>query len=72
MAATAAFRTLAMPFWTAVVLLEHAELVARDGRQSEAEPLLAEARGTFERLRATPWLERVEASSAVRLVAGSH
>jgi len=71
-AATAAFRTLGMPFWIAVVLLEHAELVARDGRQSEAEPLLAEARGTFERLRATPWLERVEAISAVRLVAGSH
>jgi hypothetical protein len=28
------------------------------GRPDEAEPLLAEARETFERLEARPWLER--------------
>jgi hypothetical protein len=28
------------------------------------EPLLVEARETFERLRATPWLERVDALDA--------
>jgi hypothetical protein len=51
------------------VLIEHAELLAQEGRAGEAEPLLREARETFERLRATPWLERVEAMSALRLVA---
>lgn len=70
--ATAAFRMLGTPFWVAVVLLEHAELVAQDGRPSEAEPLLAEARETFERLRATPWLERAEAMSGLGLVARPH
>jgi len=55
-ATAAAFRALGMPFWTAVVQLEHAELVGGQGRTSEADPLLAEARATFERLGATPWL----------------
>ena len=50
-----------LPFYLAVVLLEHAELLAASGRAEECEPLLAEAREIFERLRATPWLERVDA-----------
>ena len=62
-AAETAFRELGTPFWVAVVLLEHAELLARDGQEDDAEPLLAEARETFERLRATPWLERAAAVS---------
>jgi predicted ATPase/class 3 adenylate cyclase len=61
--AAAVFRQLAMPFWTAVALLERAELLVGEGRDSDAEPLLAEARDTFGQLRATPWLERVEAAS---------
>ena len=44
-----------MPFWVAVTELEHAELL---GGGAEAERLLAEAREIFERLGATPWLER--------------
>jgi hypothetical protein len=52
-----------MPFWTAVALLERAELLVGEGRDSDAKPLLAEARDTFGQLRATPWLERVEAAS---------
>jgi predicted ATPase/class 3 adenylate cyclase len=52
-AAAAGFRELGIPFWLAVTLLEHAE-----------EPGLAEAREIFERLEATPWLERVEAAAA--------
>jgi hypothetical protein len=67
-AAAAAFRTLGTPYWIAVVLLEHAELLAQESRASEAEPLIAEARETFERLRATPWLERAEAMSSLGLV----
>ena len=50
-----------MPFYLAVVQLEHAELLASLGRSDECGPLLAEARETFERLRATPWLERLDA-----------
>jgi hypothetical protein len=41
-----------------VTHLEHAEWLDGQGRSEEAEPLLAEARETFERLEATPWLER--------------
>jgi len=41
-----------------VTLLEHAEWLATQGRESEAGPSLDEASAIFERLRATPWLER--------------
>ena len=57
-AAAARFRDLSMPFWLAVTRLEQAELL---GDGEEAERLLAEARETFERLGATPWLERAGA-----------
>ena len=40
--ATAAFRELRMPFWTAVASLEYAEWLRREERGAEAEPLLAE------------------------------
>jgi class 3 adenylate cyclase/tetratricopeptide (TPR) repeat protein len=49
---------LEAPFHLAVVQLEHAEWLVGQGRADEAEPLLAEARQTFERLKATPWSER--------------
>ena len=54
-AAAERFRELEIPFWLAVTLLEHGE-----------EPGLAEAREIFERLEATPWLERVTAAVAER------
>ena len=55
------FRELSAPFPLAVVQIEHAErLVAVGGRDGAAE-LAAEARQTFERLGAAPWLERLEA-----------
>ncbi len=50
-AAEGFFRELGMPFWLAVTQLEHAEATGD-------EPLRAEAREIFERLGATPWLER--------------
>ncbi len=52
-AAAARFRALEIPFWLAVTLLELGD-----------EPGLAEAREIFERLGATPWLERVDAATA--------
>jgi tetratricopeptide (TPR) repeat protein len=54
--AASIFRRLGIPFWLAVVLLEQAELTGD-------EASLAEAREIFEGLKATPWLERVAASS---------
>jgi class 3 adenylate cyclase/tetratricopeptide (TPR) repeat protein len=57
----ALLREIGARFWLAVVLLEHGEWLAETGRAEEAEPLLTEARETFERLEAKPWLERLEA-----------
>src|SRR5262249_20731645 len=53
--AAATFRELDLPFPLAVTLLENAELAG-------SETPLAEARETFERLEARPWLERLERS----------
>ncbi|MHB8469076.1 MAG: ATP-binding protein [Gaiellaceae bacterium] len=53
-----------LPFDLAVVRLEHAERLTAGGRAEQAEPLLADARETFERLRATPWLERLAAAES--------
>jgi hypothetical protein len=47
-----------LPFYLAVVQLEHGEWLMARGRPDDAQPLLAEARETFERLEATPWVER--------------
>ena len=60
-AAAAQLRALDLPFYLAVVQLEHGEWLAARGRPEDAQPLLAEARDTFERLEAVPWFERVDA-----------
>jgi hypothetical protein len=65
--ASARFRELELTFWLAVTLLEHGEWLGEQGRANEAEPLLAEARGIFEQLGATPWLERAGAPVAVEV-----
>ena len=57
-AAADRFRKLEMPFWLAVTELEHAELLAEQGREEEAEPLLAE------RGRSSPGSRRGPGSSA--------
>jgi class 3 adenylate cyclase/tetratricopeptide (TPR) repeat protein len=59
-AAVALFREMEIPFETAKVLLEQAEWLASEGRVDEARACASEARATFERLEATPWLERVD------------
>jgi class 3 adenylate cyclase/tetratricopeptide (TPR) repeat protein len=58
--AAALLREIGARFWLAAVLLEHGEWLARSGRVEEAEQLLEEARETFERLEATPWLQRLD------------
>lgn len=55
-AAAAIFREYGNTFWLAVTLLEHGELTGDDSS-------FTEAREVFERLRATPWLERIAARS---------
>jgi tetratricopeptide (TPR) repeat protein len=65
------FGALGIPFWRAVALLEHGEWLAGRDRSGEAEPLLAEARETFERLEAEPWLERIGRTEGVQAVTAS-
>jgi class 3 adenylate cyclase/tetratricopeptide (TPR) repeat protein/ribosomal protein L40E len=59
------FQQLAIPFHLASTRLEYAQWLAAQGRPEEAQPVLAEARETFERLRAKPWLERLGQPSPV-------
>jgi predicted ATPase/class 3 adenylate cyclase len=63
-AAETQLRALELPFHLAVVQLEHGEWLAARSRHSDAEPFLAEARETFERLQAGPWVQRVEAAQS--------
>jgi tetratricopeptide (TPR) repeat protein len=67
--AAAAFGTWGLPFRLAVTQLEHGEWLREHGREDEAQALLRDASTTFERLRATPWIERVEAASPDRVTA---
>jgi hypothetical protein len=60
-AAEATFRDLGLPFWLAVTRLEHAEVLAAEGRGEDAERMAAEAHATFAELRAQPWVERAAA-----------
>jgi class 3 adenylate cyclase/tetratricopeptide (TPR) repeat protein len=58
--AAGTFREIGAAFWLAVTLLEHGEWLAKESREEQAATVLEEARTVFERLRATPWLERLE------------
>jgi hypothetical protein len=69
-AAAGMFRELGVAFSLAVTLLEYGEWLVRQGRREEAEPLLDEAGYVFERLQATPWLDRLALATG-RLVAAS-
>jgi hypothetical protein len=59
-AAARLYADLSWPFDVAIVRLEHAEWLAGESRINEAQPLAAEAREIFERLRAKPYLERLD------------
>jgi len=56
-------RGVGIPFWLAVARLEHAEGLVAHGGDGDARALLDQSRDTFQELRATPWLERVDARS---------
>jgi class 3 adenylate cyclase/predicted ATPase len=58
------FRELVLPFHMAVTQLEYGQWLAMQGRGDEAQPLLAESREIFERLEATPWIDRLDAARA--------
>jgi tetratricopeptide (TPR) repeat protein len=64
--AAAVFLEFGFAFYLAATQLEHVEWLVGHGRVAEAEPLLAEARETFEWLGAKPWLERIEAGTERR------
>ena len=64
--AASLFRECGVIFHLAVTQVEHAQWLAGEGRSEDAQPLLVEARGTFEHLRAIPWLERAAQTTAVR------
>jgi uncharacterized OB-fold protein len=57
------FGESAVPFHLAVAQLEHAEWLLAQPHAADAHILLAEARATFQRLEAAPWLARVEAAA---------
>jgi hypothetical protein len=59
-AAADVLREIEFPFELAVVVLEHAEWLVSEGRLEEAQPLAAEAKEIFERLRAVPYVERLD------------
>jgi tetratricopeptide (TPR) repeat protein len=62
--AVAELRAIEAPFNLGQVLLEHAEVRRALGNEEEAVALLAEARSIFERMAATPWIERVDAAES--------
>jgi hypothetical protein len=62
--AAATFREYGTPFHLACTELEYAEWLVTQGREDDAALLAAEARATFEQLRATPWLERTDTLAA--------
>jgi class 3 adenylate cyclase/tetratricopeptide (TPR) repeat protein len=64
--AASLFREFGLVFHLAVTQLEDAEWLISQERADEAEPLLVEARQTFEQLQATPWLERTAQAAAAR------
>jgi predicted ATPase/class 3 adenylate cyclase len=64
--AASLFREFGLVFHVAVTQLEHAEWLVSGQRGDDAEPLLVDARQTFEQLQATPWLERTARAAVTR------
>jgi class 3 adenylate cyclase/tetratricopeptide (TPR) repeat protein len=53
-------RNLGYAYWLAPVLYDYGAWLVAVGRAEEAAPLLAEARGLFETMGASAWLERID------------
>jgi len=62
LAAIEGFSRLQRPFWLAVTRCELGESLTAQGRDTEAQDQLTQARARFEQLRATPWVERAKAA----------
>ncbi len=58
------FREVGAPYWLAATLVELGEWLVAQGRLEEAEPLLVEAAGVFDDLRAHAWAARVAAATS--------
>ena len=54
-------RSLGYGYWLAHVLYDYGRWLVGTGSEDEGRPLLEEARGLFERMGATLWLERIDA-----------
>jgi len=59
-AAAGSFREISFPFYLAATLLDYGAWLNAEGRPSDVQPLLDEARRIFERLDAKPWLDRLD------------
>ena len=64
--ATSLCREFALEFYAAVTQLEHAEWLSEQNRSTEAQPMLDEARRTFEQLGAAPWTARTARAAGGR------
>jgi tetratricopeptide (TPR) repeat protein len=60
------FLEFGVAFHLAVTQLEFSDWLLGRGRAEEAAPLLAEARAAFVRLKATPWIDRVDQATPAR------
>ena len=65
--AVGSLREISAIFHLATTLLDYGAWLIEEGRTEDAEPLLDEARGIFERLEAKPWLERLDALATLRV-----
>jgi class 3 adenylate cyclase/tetratricopeptide (TPR) repeat protein len=57
--AVSGFRSMEMRYFLGVALAEHGQWLSAEGRHQAADGPLSEARGIFEDLRATWWLDRL-------------
>jgi hypothetical protein len=69
--AAATFSEASVPFWRATTLIEHGEWLAAQGREAEADPLFSDAKGSFEALGATVWLDRLRGANSAGEVAST-
>jgi tetratricopeptide (TPR) repeat protein len=67
--AVGSLREISAIFHLAATLLDYGSWLVDEGRQVDAGPLLGEARGIFERLQATPWVERLDQLATSRVSA---
>jgi hypothetical protein len=65
-AAAGLYREIGVPYFLAQTLTNHGEWLVEQGHPDEAGPLLTEAREIFDRLKARPWLERLDKTGVLQ------